>query len=365
MTWPRITFGIIVLNGEPFIQYNLRSLYPFAHEIVVVEGASINAAHAATPDGHSVDRTLELLHQFKMEEDPDHKVTIVTAENEGYSNGFWPGEKDEQSRAYAVRATGDWLWQVDVDEFYLAVDIHRVMDMLSQDSTISAVTFPELSFWGSKDVRCEGIILQLSYSRFHRLFKWKPGYTMVTHRPPTVADEKGVDLHTLHWVTAQQMEQMGIFLYHYCQIFPKQVSQKMTYYREWIRTTHRGIGWIKDTDRWYHDSFLNLRNPYRVHTVNSWPSWLVRYTGPHPSQVGAMFADIERGEIKATMRDMQDVHKLLASPRYQLGIAFWKLWANFVTLPAQCGRDWVRRRIGLGQFLRELCAIALGRERLF
>ena len=45
-------------------------------------------------------------------------MTLVTAEDEGHPDGFWPGEKDEQSRAYASRATGDYLWQVDVDEFY-------------------------------------------------------------------------------------------------------------------------------------------------------------------------------------------------------------------------------------------------------
>jgi hypothetical protein len=48
---PKVTFGIIVLNGEPFTRYNLRALYPFAHEIIVVEEASPAAAHAATPDG--------------------------------------------------------------------------------------------------------------------------------------------------------------------------------------------------------------------------------------------------------------------------------------------------------------------------
>ena len=53
---PKITFGIIVLNGEPFTRYNLRALYPFAHEIIVAEGASPKAAHAATPDGHSIGR---------------------------------------------------------------------------------------------------------------------------------------------------------------------------------------------------------------------------------------------------------------------------------------------------------------------
>jgi len=35
---PKITFGIIILNGESFTRYNLRSLYPFAYQIIVVEG---------------------------------------------------------------------------------------------------------------------------------------------------------------------------------------------------------------------------------------------------------------------------------------------------------------------------------------
>jgi hypothetical protein len=35
---PLISFGMIVLNGEPFLRYNLRVLYPFAHQIIVVEG---------------------------------------------------------------------------------------------------------------------------------------------------------------------------------------------------------------------------------------------------------------------------------------------------------------------------------------
>ena len=38
MVFPRISFGIIVLNGEPFTRYNLRALYPFAHQIIVAEG---------------------------------------------------------------------------------------------------------------------------------------------------------------------------------------------------------------------------------------------------------------------------------------------------------------------------------------
>jgi hypothetical protein len=31
---------MIVLNGEPSIRYNLRALYPFAHQIFLAEGAA-------------------------------------------------------------------------------------------------------------------------------------------------------------------------------------------------------------------------------------------------------------------------------------------------------------------------------------
>jgi hypothetical protein len=65
--YPKVTFGIIVLNGEPFTRYCLRSLYPFAHQIVVVEGAVRGAMSLARHDGHSRDGTLETLQRFKRD----------------------------------------------------------------------------------------------------------------------------------------------------------------------------------------------------------------------------------------------------------------------------------------------------------
>ena len=75
----KITFGMIVLNGEPFVRYNLRAIYPFAHQIIVVEGASPAAVRVATPYGHSRDATLETLRQFQAEEDPEGKVMVVAS----------------------------------------------------------------------------------------------------------------------------------------------------------------------------------------------------------------------------------------------------------------------------------------------
>lgn len=95
-------------------------------------------AAIASSDGHSNDSTLHSLWDFKNHHDPDNKVMIVTAEDEGHPNGFWTGEKDEQSRAFAKRATGNYLWQVDVDEFYKSGDMQAVVDLLENDPQISA-----------------------------------------------------------------------------------------------------------------------------------------------------------------------------------------------------------------------------------
>ena len=80
---PRISFGIIVLNGEPFTRYCLRSLYSFAFEIIVVEGASKQAAEISTPDGHSLDTTLESLHSFQSREDPEKKSRLLLKMDSG------------------------------------------------------------------------------------------------------------------------------------------------------------------------------------------------------------------------------------------------------------------------------------------
>jgi len=362
---PKITFGIIVLNGEPFTRYNLRSLYPFAHQIIVVEGASPYAANVATPDGHSLDGTLEILHSFKQEEDPENKLLVVTAEDEHHSNGFWPGEKDEQSQAYAKRATGDWLWQIDIDEFYQESDMTLVEDLLVHDPSITAITFPEIPFWGSFDYCCDGILLRLEYSKFHRLFKWGDGYKLVTHRPPTVINSEGVNLRDIHWLNDEDMRASRVFLYHYTQIFPKQVSSKMAYYEEMIRQTNNRNRPVRNTKKWYKETFLSLHNPYRVHTVNKWPSWLVQFTGCHPSQIQKLKSDIDHGQIPMVMRDMYDASVLVRSRKYQIGIALLKVWTNYVVQTGRLGSSLLRRRVNFLQFLRGLWLIITYRQRIF
>lgn len=317
---PRITFGMIVLNGEPFTRYNLRALYPFAHEIVVVEGACPTAKDFATADGHSRDGTLSLLREFQSDEDPEGKLIIVTAEDEGLPNGFW-SEKDEMSQAYARRATGEYLWQVDVDEFYRLADMQAVIEMLQQDAGIKAVSFRLKTFWGGPEYLTDGPYLR----RFdcHRLFAWAPGYRYTTHRPPTVVDEQGRDLRTIKSVTADQLARRGIYLYHYSFLFPFQVHFKLAYYGPLSPSLQsRREAWFRN--------YFDLARPFFIDdtSILGEPSWLLRFQGQHPDAIRQLCDDINRGRVHVERRSTDDIETLLRSPWYATRRAFlpivWK-----------------------------------------
>ncbi|HYK94615.1 MAG TPA: glycosyltransferase family 2 protein [Candidatus Dormibacteraeota bacterium] len=327
---------MIVLNGEPFTAYTLRSLYPFAHEIIVVEGAAPAAKNIATLDGHSRDDTLAELRRFKLEEDPEGKVTIVTAEDEGSPDGWWPGEKDEQSRAYARRATGDYLWQVDIDEFYRAEEMALVVQMLRDDPTITAATFKQITFWGGLGYRADGWYLRRGATYYRRLFKWGSGYEYAKHRPPTVLDPEGRDVHTGNALDPEDLARRGIHLYHYSLLLPKQVIEKCDYYGNATFTRRPAAV------AWAQDAFLRLGRPYRVHNVYDFPSWLERYDGPHPDEIGRMVDDLARSE-PGQLRRTDDIERLLGSWWYSRGARIVKALDPLDRRARRFGRRVVQR----------------------
>ncbi len=337
MVKPKVTFGMIVLNGEPFVRYNLRALYPFAHQIIVVEGAAKGAAKIASSDGHSTDGTLDSIAQFIAHEDPDDKVLFVTAEDEGYSDGFWPREKLEASQAYAKRATGDYLWEVDVDEFYLPEDMMEVFRILGAGSALGALSFHQITFWGGFDYLADGWYLRLGWAAdgINRVFKWGDGYQYVTHHPPTVHDERGHDVRSAGWLDGRSTSGMGIYMYHYSLVFPRQVLDKSAYYAQ--------ADWagIHGAARWAEESFLTLKHPFRVHNMYQYPSWLERFNDVHPPQIVALRKDIASGLVNAELRPVEDTEELLESHAYRIGRAGLKL---LEPLNRIAGNPWRRVR---------------------
>jgi hypothetical protein len=317
---PRITFGIIALNAQPFLEHNLRALYPYAHQLIVVEGAAKAAASLADDEGHSTDDTLMMLKRFQEHEDPEDKLFIVSAQDEGYTDGFWP-EKKEMSQAYARRATGDWLWQVDSDEFYRIKDLQAIIERLITDPNLTTVSFPYYEFFGGFDYLITGKWHLAEHTRFHRLFRWGRGYHYASHRPPTVLDEVGRDLRSLGWEPNPESEGRPIHLYHYSYVLPKQAKQKVGYYAN--------VDWtdqFRANQRWLEERYFGLKQPLFL-GEKSWPilQWLERFTGKHPQPIDELRTSIEGGAVRVDLRPVEDIEHLLRSPYYRLATCMLRL----------------------------------------
>ena len=121
----KISYVMIVLNGMPFIEASLKSIYDSAYEIIIVEGAVKQCMFAANADGSSKDGTVEFIKAFP---DPGKKVKLI--------QGIWPEKCEMQNKAVKI-ATGDYIWLVDSDEVYKKKDIEVIIGMLDVDPTIT------------------------------------------------------------------------------------------------------------------------------------------------------------------------------------------------------------------------------------
>ena len=353
---PKVTFGIIVLNGEPFIRYNLRAIYPFANQIIVVEGACPASHLNATPTGHSLDTTIETIKRFQKDEDIEQKTVLITAEDEGKPDGFW-AEKDEMSQAYAKRATGDILWQIDADEFYHPEDMASIIEIFRIRKDIHAISFTAINFWGGPGYTMDGFSFRTTDNFYHRVFRWGKGFCYTSHRPPTVINQYNINLRSIGWLSADDTKRMKIYLYHYHSLFPKSVQQKTSYYSNanWHDMDKQKIA------QWKLGRYDKLGHPFHVHLIYAHYSWLKRFNGKHPPFLSEMLDAVHGGKWPdITFRDTDDIERLLDSLSFRIRLPIVKtltfldillhkiklsLRTVLIHTPIWHGIQWLRGRI--------------------
>ncbi|MHC4622304.1 MAG: FkbM family methyltransferase, partial [Planctomycetota bacterium] len=271
---PRFSFVMIVLNGMPFIEFSLKSIYDFAHEIIIVEGAVENCMFAANADGSSKDGTVEFI---KSLSDPANKIKVI--------QGKWP-EKCEMQNEALKHVTGDYVWLIDSDEVYKSEDLEKVKDILNKDPSITQVNFIPDSFWKGLDYIFVSSEFFKDWCHYRRLFKYVAGAKFTTHRPPTMV-WPGSDRTTekMHLLDGTATRQMGIIFYHYSYVLDKQVKQKIQLY-------HRygwGRNWNLDLLEWYKECFLKWTPQNRQEIDSRYPIWTgdinsrtLFFSGTHP-----------------------------------------------------------------------------------
>ncbi|MFA7172601.1 MAG: hypothetical protein WC340_04170 [Kiritimatiellia bacterium] len=310
----KISFLTIVLNGMPFIPFHYKAIYEFAHEIIYVEGACPNASENATIDGHSNDGTLKEIKRLMQEGDPYNKVKLITAEDCGHPSGFWPKDKDQMCEEGAKLITGDWLWALDSDEFYLPGDIKKIIETYLITGKADMISLPNKQFWGGIDYVYDGwrfIQHGIPGGAAPRIFRWSKGYIYSTHRPITILNKSGNDLRNMRWIKAKELLNQNIFIMHYSYLFPKQVEEKCKYY------SRMDWGYSK-MYKWYRGNYLHIKNPFNVDAIYMYPSWLERYTGKHPPQILHMWKHLT-AHHSSLIRNNEDIEKFLEKRFYSFG----------------------------------------------
>lgn len=271
---PRFSFVMIVLNGMPFLEYSLKSVYDFAHEIIVVEGAVEKCMFAANPDGSSKDGTVEFLKAFP---DPAHKIRLI--------QGRWPEKCEMQNEALRY-VTGDYVWLIDSDEVYKREDLEKIRIILKKDPSITQVNFIPDNFWKGLDYIFVSKKFFEAAHHYRRLFKYKPGAVFTSHRPPTLrwpgCEQTTEQMRLLDGLATRRL---GIIPFHYSYVLDSQVRQKIELYRRY----GWGRMWNLDLEEWYQQCFQKWTPAHREEIEKQWPVWTgdrqshtEPFTGTHP-----------------------------------------------------------------------------------
>jgi hypothetical protein len=217
----KLTFGIIVLNGDFFLRQVLESIYPYAHAICVAEGPVRWWFEQGVQQ--STDDTFNILHSFP---DPENKIKIT--------HGVY-AEKDEQCQDWfrLVPTDTDYVVCVDADEVHSPENLEKLIAFLEAERPTS-VGFKSDSFFGGFDRIIGGFERDHS---FKRVLQYLPGCYYRTHRQPTLAVSSTVNSSSVTSdiigkdITGNQLyEQTGITMWHGSYVSARGVYNKIRYY---------------------------------------------------------------------------------------------------------------------------------------
>jgi len=230
----KLSVGMIVFNTvstlpEKMMELCVQSIYPYAHEIILVEGAtSASNGHywdgdtsTFTKDGRSNDGTLDVLRRLESL----NKVKVI------YGFNYWPG-KTTMCNCYSRIANGTHILHLDSDEFYHPEDMEKIIHHLEANPQLSQIDFYANHFWGGWnyciDEREKG---WGNDPPWRRIFKHTPGKSYwLSHEPPVYLNQ-GLPTYSMQVCNRDETLAMGIKLFHYGYVHYPQIDFKTKFYR--------------------------------------------------------------------------------------------------------------------------------------
>ena len=281
----KIAFGMIVFEGDYVLKQCLEQVYPFASQILISEGP---VSYWQSKGRTSLDDTNKIIDNFP---DPENKIKIIHGQFR---------EKDDQCKAYMQHINDDidYIWNLDSDEVYKNEDLKNIIKLLEEENPTS-VGIRSCSFYGGFHRYLTGF--ELNKDNFLRIFKYMPGASWATHRPPTI--NYPADITRKHIDSEKLFELTGSQMYHYSYVFPHQVYNKISYYKDFL-TRHMCIDnyfkniylpWVigDHMDKYYVET--QYRGVHEYQPAARGDCYTEQFNGSHPE---AITRDLDELKIK-------------------------------------------------------------------
>lgn len=200
----RLVQCIQMFNEEEFAPLVLASIYDEVDQIIVIEGA-VGERDDATEDGHSTDRTLEILKDFKENKDPDNKIQLISIKR------AWKSLEEMKQTFLDLTSKGDWLIINDADEFYRPEDIRRVRVAIDRHPHASEFVPLFLHFY--RDFSHVAVPGPEWQPQHQRIIKNMGGMKYNSHPVATMID--GHCSYFSSWMQPRRFMIKDLFVFHY------------------------------------------------------------------------------------------------------------------------------------------------------
>jgi len=287
----KISFGIIVVDGMPFIRHQLELLYPHAHQIIICEGGD-DIWKKLHGHRNSQDETIDFIQSFP---DPENKIEFIQKK--------WR-DKNHMCHEYSKRVTGDIVWHIDVDEFVDPAHIPYLISLFKKFPEYDAMAIPQIVFWGDAHTVIgaqNGTPKKWSWKWFHidRIYRYKNG--MYVHHIPQRGYYDPISKQVVQGrpFPPRFFIDRGIYTYHFSYVFPQSVLIKMKYYNERLPNC------IKDG--WFDNVFMKFKEnrekwiashfdvqPINPETKQNYPYRIKPLDNPLPRCLKGLEEDIQK-----------------------------------------------------------------------
>ena len=201
---PRLVQCIQMLNEEEFAPLVLRSIYDQVDRILVIEGAVANNPRS-TSDGHSIDKTREVLADFKKNHDPKKKVVVISI------NKHWKNLEEMKQTFLDMSIPGDWILINDADEIYKPEDIARLRRAIELNPQACEFVPNFLHFY--RDFNRVAVPGPEWQPQHQRIFKYVRGMKYNSH--PVVTDPAGDCTYFSPHYQHRRVMLNDFFIFHY------------------------------------------------------------------------------------------------------------------------------------------------------